>query len=115
MSRQMYKIKQEIEDNGRVALEVEWVGTLAVPFGSIPAGGADEGLFCSVSGVPGRQDHQATELRLFRGLVAHRPETWGKYGEVPGYYYGIHFCGTVQPLSSKRYAGSMRLCGQGSC
>jgi len=50
--------------------------------------------------------------RLFRGLVAHRPRTWG---EVPGYYYGIHFCGTVQPLSSNRYAGSMRLCGQGSC
>ena len=39
MSRQMYKIKQEIDDHDRVALEVEWVGTLAVPFGSIPAGG----------------------------------------------------------------------------
>ena len=39
MSRQMYKIKQEIADHDRVAPEVEWVGTLAVPFGSIPAGG----------------------------------------------------------------------------
>ena len=39
MSRQMYKIKQEIADLDRVALEVEWVGTLAVPFESIPAGG----------------------------------------------------------------------------
>ncbi len=38
MSRQMYKIKQEIADADRVALEVEWVGTLAVPFGSVPAG-----------------------------------------------------------------------------
>ena len=45
MSRQMYKIKQEIEDNGRVALEVEWVGTLAVPFGSIPAGGQMKAFF----------------------------------------------------------------------
>ena len=44
MSRQMYKIKQEIANHDRVALEVEWVGTLAVPFGSIPAG-SDEGLF----------------------------------------------------------------------
>ena len=39
MSRQMYKIKQEIADIDRAALEVEWVGTLAVSFGSIPAGG----------------------------------------------------------------------------
>jgi hypothetical protein len=30
MSRQMYKIKQEIADIDRVALEVGWVGTLAV-------------------------------------------------------------------------------------
>jgi ketosteroid isomerase-like protein len=39
MSRQMYKIMEELADDDRVALEVEWVGTLAVPFGSIPAGG----------------------------------------------------------------------------
>jgi ketosteroid isomerase-like protein len=39
MSQQKYKIKQEITENGRVALEVEWVGTLAVTSGSIPAGG----------------------------------------------------------------------------
>ena len=45
MSRQMYKIKQEIADNDRVALEVEWVGTLAVPFGSIPAGGQMKAFF----------------------------------------------------------------------
>ncbi len=45
MSRQMYKIKQEIADRDRVALEVEWVGTLAVPFGSIPAGGQMKAFF----------------------------------------------------------------------
>src|SRR6266566_1475275 len=39
MSRQMFKIKQEIADHDRIALEVEWVGTLAVPLGSLPAGG----------------------------------------------------------------------------
>ena len=60
MSRQMYKIKQEIANHDRVALEVEWVGTLAVPFGSIPAG-SNEGLFSRVSGVPTREDHQAAE------------------------------------------------------
>jgi ketosteroid isomerase-like protein len=45
MSRQIYKIKQEIVDYDRVALEVEWVGTLAVPFGSIPAGGQIKAFF----------------------------------------------------------------------
>jgi ketosteroid isomerase-like protein len=39
MSHQKYKIKHEIADLERVALEVEWVGTLAVPFESVPAGG----------------------------------------------------------------------------
>jgi ketosteroid isomerase-like protein len=39
MSLQIYKIKQEIADRDRVALEVESIGTLAVLFGSIPAGG----------------------------------------------------------------------------
>ncbi len=45
MSAQMYKIKNEIAEQGRVALEVEWVGTLAVPFGSIPAGGQMKAFF----------------------------------------------------------------------
>jgi ketosteroid isomerase-like protein len=45
MSAQMYKIKNEIAEHGRVALEVEWVGTLAVPFGSIPAGGQMKAFF----------------------------------------------------------------------
>jgi ketosteroid isomerase-like protein len=45
LSRQMYNIKQEIADNDRVALEVEWIGTLAVPFGSIPAGGQMKAFF----------------------------------------------------------------------
>ena len=45
MSRQMYKIKQEIADHDRVALEVEWAGTLAVPCGSLPAGGQIKAFF----------------------------------------------------------------------
>ena len=45
MSRQMYKIKQEIAELERVALEVEWVRTLAVLFGSIPAGGQLRAFF----------------------------------------------------------------------
>lgn len=36
MSRQMFKITHEIANRDCVALEVEWVGTLAVPFGSLP-------------------------------------------------------------------------------
>jgi ketosteroid isomerase-like protein len=45
MSQQIYKIKQEIAAGERVALEVEWVGTLAVPFGSNPAGGQMKAFF----------------------------------------------------------------------
>ena len=45
MSRQMYKIKHEMADGNRVALEIEWIGTLAVPFGPIPAGGQMKALF----------------------------------------------------------------------
>jgi hypothetical protein len=41
----MYKIKQEMADDNRVALEVEWVGTSAVPFGTIPAGGQMKAFF----------------------------------------------------------------------
>jgi hypothetical protein len=60
----MYKIKQEIADHDGVGLEVEWVGTLAVPFGSIPAGGQMKASFWRVSGVPLKEDHQTAELRL---------------------------------------------------
>jgi ketosteroid isomerase-like protein len=45
MSRQIYKIKQEIAVGDRAALEVEWVGTLGVPFESIPAGGQMKAFF----------------------------------------------------------------------
>jgi len=77
MSPQMYKIKQELADHGRAALEVEWVGPLAVPFGSIPAGGEMKAFPCGVSGVPRREDYQAAELRLFRGLAANRDRKIG--------------------------------------
>jgi ketosteroid isomerase-like protein len=75
ISQQTYKIKHEMADGNRVALEVEWIGTLVVPFGSIPAGGTDEGVFRGVHGIPGRENRPAEELRLFRGLVR------GKIGE----------------------------------
>jgi ketosteroid isomerase-like protein len=52
MASQIYKIMHEMADGDRVAMEVEWLGTLAVPFGSIPAGGQMKGCFCSVFGVP---------------------------------------------------------------
>jgi ketosteroid isomerase-like protein len=45
MSRQMYKIKHEIVDGDRVALEVEWTATLAVPFGALPVGGQMKAFF----------------------------------------------------------------------
>jgi ketosteroid isomerase-like protein len=39
MTAQRYEILNAIAINNQVALEVQWSGTLAIPFGSIPAGG----------------------------------------------------------------------------
>jgi ketosteroid isomerase-like protein len=39
MSGQKYEIKNELASGDKVAVEIEWVGTLAVPFQSIPKGG----------------------------------------------------------------------------
>jgi ketosteroid isomerase-like protein len=45
MASQIYKIMHEMADGDRVAMEIEWVGTLAVPFGPIPAGGQMKAFF----------------------------------------------------------------------
>lgn len=39
MTRQRYEVLNAIASGNQVAVEAIWVGTLAVPFGSIPAGG----------------------------------------------------------------------------
>jgi ketosteroid isomerase-like protein len=39
MVKQRYDVRSVLADGDRVVLEVLWVGTLAVPFGSTPAGG----------------------------------------------------------------------------
>jgi ketosteroid isomerase-like protein len=39
MTAQRYEILNAIVSGNQVALEVQWTGTLAIPFGSIPAGG----------------------------------------------------------------------------
>jgi ketosteroid isomerase-like protein len=39
MSRQRYEIKNALASENLVALEVLWTGTLAIPLGSLPAGG----------------------------------------------------------------------------
>ena len=40
-----YEIINALEDGDRVALEVIWTGTLAVPLGSLPVGGAMKAHF----------------------------------------------------------------------
>ena len=39
VTKQRYEVLSSVSEGGRVALEVRWTATLAVPFGSIPAGG----------------------------------------------------------------------------
>ena len=39
MSSQKYEIRDELASGDKVAMEIDWIGTLAVPFQSIPQGG----------------------------------------------------------------------------
>ena len=39
LSEQRFEIRSAVATGDRVILEVLWVGTLAIPFGTIPAGG----------------------------------------------------------------------------
>jgi ketosteroid isomerase-like protein len=39
MTAQRYEVLNAVASGDRVALEIQWTGTLAVPFESIPAGG----------------------------------------------------------------------------
>ena len=39
MSSQRYRILHAVGNGDELALEIEWVGTLSIPFGELPAGG----------------------------------------------------------------------------
>ena len=39
MSSQSYRILHAVGNGDELALEIEWVGTLSIPFGELPAGG----------------------------------------------------------------------------
>jgi ketosteroid isomerase-like protein len=45
MSSQSYRIVHAVANGGELALEVEWVGTVAVPIGQLPAGGTMRARF----------------------------------------------------------------------
>ncbi len=45
MSRQTYEVRNAMADGARVALEVTWTATLAVPMQTIPAGGQMRAYF----------------------------------------------------------------------
>jgi hypothetical protein len=68
LSKQHYEIQHALERGNRVALEVLWTGTMAVPVAGLPAGG-EMRAFCSVSGVSRRPNCGAAELRLLRAVV----------------------------------------------
>jgi len=95
MSHRKYKIKQEIADHDQVALEVEWVGTLAVPFESVPAGGRMRVFFAMFWGSgKGRSSGSETTIVTRPGSKRN-----GKIGQVRRYCSRMRFCGTVPPLS----------------
>lgn len=39
MTSQSFELRNAVVQGEQVALEVQWIGTLAIPFGSLPAGG----------------------------------------------------------------------------
>lgn len=45
MSSQSYRIVHAVANGDELALEVEWVGTVAVPIGQLPAGGTMRARF----------------------------------------------------------------------
>ncbi|HYL87048.1 MAG TPA: nuclear transport factor 2 family protein [Candidatus Angelobacter sp.] len=47
MSGQKYAIRNELASGDTVALEIDWVGTLAVPFQAIPKGGQLKARFAA--------------------------------------------------------------------
>jgi len=104
----MYKIKQELADHGRAALEVEWVGPLAVPFGSIPAGGEMKAFHaCFWSSGKGRLSGSGITIVSTLGSKQ-RSENRGSTAVL----FRMRFCGTVLPLFSRKYAGSMGCVGK---
>jgi ketosteroid isomerase-like protein len=47
MTTQTYAVRNAIASGDQVALEIDWIGTLAVPFQTIPAGGQMRAHFAS--------------------------------------------------------------------
>ena len=56
MAGQKYLITNEMAEGGQAALEVEWTGTLAVSFRSLPSGSQRKALLRDVPGVRGGKD-----------------------------------------------------------
>jgi hypothetical protein len=48
MSSQHFEIRQMIVEGDRAAVQMEWSGTLAVPFGDLPVGHVMRAQICSI-------------------------------------------------------------------
>jgi hypothetical protein len=48
MTSQKYEIRNEMASGDKVALEIDWMGTLAVPFQTIPKGGQVRAHFARI-------------------------------------------------------------------
>jgi len=69
-ARQKYKIIQGMAGSDRVALEVEWEGTLAIPFGSTPAGGRKRANIAEFMEFREGRIAGERDYRLLRGMVS---------------------------------------------
>ena len=67
MARQRYEVVNAVASGGQVALEVRWTGTLAVPFGSLPAGGEMRARFAIFL------EFQGGKIRRFRNYDCFEP------------------------------------------
>ena len=75
MTSQKYEIRDELASGGKVALEIDWTGALAVPFQTIPKGGqcGRTSLHCSDARTA-KSFRSATTIATSRSRLVRAPQ-----------------------------------------
>jgi hypothetical protein len=112
MAGQKYSITNEMVEGDRVALEVEWTGTLAVPFGALPGGNRSRPVLQCFWSF-GKERSWGSEITIASrngnqlGVVARRKYVSTVLGQI--FMVPFHHC---LQRGKKAHSG---LCGQGLC